>query len=50
MMEAEHLCMVMRGIKKHGATTVTAAMRGVFRDDESVRNEALTLLRQSQRG
>ena len=49
VMEAEHLCMVMRGIKKHGATTVTSAMRGVFRDDERARNEALALLRGTQR-
>jgi GTP cyclohydrolase IA len=45
VMEAEHLCMVMRGIKKHGTSTVTSAMRGVFRDNERARNEALTLLR-----
>jgi GTP cyclohydrolase IA len=50
VMEAEHLCMVMRGIKKHGAITVTSALRGVFRDDERARNEALTLLRGPQRG
>jgi GTP cyclohydrolase IA len=50
VMEAEHLCMVMRGIKKHGATTVTSAMRGVFREDEKARNEALALLREAQRG
>ncbi len=48
VMEAEHLCMVMRGIKKHGATTITSAMRGVFRDDERARNEALMLLRAPQ--
>lgn len=47
VMEAEHLCMVMRGIKKHGATTVTSALRGVFKEDERARNEALALLRRS---
>ncbi len=47
VMEASHLCMVMRGIKKHGAMTITSAMRGVFRDDERARNEALALLRRT---
>ena len=45
VMEASHLCMVMRGIKKHGATTITSAVRGVFHDDAATRNEALMLLR-----
>ncbi|NOT62708.1 MAG: GTP cyclohydrolase I FolE [Acidobacteria bacterium] len=45
VMEASHLCMVMRGIKKHGATTITSAVRGVFHDDAVTRNEALMLLR-----
>ena len=49
VMEASHLCMVMRGIKKHGAVTVTSALRGVFRDDEHARGEVLTLLRGTQR-
>ncbi len=49
VLEAVHLCMVMRGVKKHGATTVTSAMRGCLRDDERARLEALTLLRGSSR-
>ena len=49
VMEAAHLCMVMRGIKKHGATTITSAARGVLRTDEHARHEALALLRAPQR-
>ncbi len=41
VIEAEHFCMSMRGVKKAGATTVTSAVRGVFRDDASYRAEAL---------
>jgi GTP cyclohydrolase I len=49
VIEASHLCMVMRGVKKHGSTTITSAVRGIFRDDERTRNEALALLRGPQR-
>ncbi len=44
VVEAVHLCMSMRGIRKHGATTITSAMRGNFRKDERTRMEALALL------
>ena len=44
MVEALHLCMVMRGVRKHGATTITTAARGIFSKDEGARYEALTLL------
>lgn len=44
VIEAVHLCMVMRGIKKAGATTITSATRGIFRDDASTRLEAMSLL------
>jgi GTP cyclohydrolase I len=44
VIEAIHLCMVMRGIKKHGATTITSAVRGVFRKDERTRIEAMAFL------
>ncbi len=46
--EAEHLCMTMRGIKKPGATTVTSAVRGVFRSDARTRTEALELVRRGR--
>lgn len=45
VVEAVHLCMTMRGIKKPGATTVTSALRGVFRTDEILRAEAMTFLK-----
>lgn len=44
VIEAVHLCMVMRGIKKHGSTTITSAVRGVFRRDERTRIEAMSFL------
>jgi len=44
VIKAEHLCMTMRGVKKPGATTVTSAIRGVFRDKNATRQEAMALL------
>ncbi len=44
VIEALHLCMIMRGIKKPGATTITSAVRGVFRSDERTRIEAMSFL------
>ncbi|MCQ2528485.1 MAG: GTP cyclohydrolase I FolE [Saccharofermentans sp.] len=44
VIEAEHLCMTMRGIKKPGSRTVTSAMRGGCRSDARTRNEALALI------
>ena len=41
VLEAEHLCMTMRGIKKPGAVTVTSAVRGLFRNDARTRQEAM---------
>ncbi|MCQ2531829.1 MAG: GTP cyclohydrolase I FolE [Saccharofermentans sp.] len=49
VIEAEHLCMTMRGIKKPGSKTVTSAMRGGCRTDARTRNEALALINR-QRG
>ena len=46
VLEAEHFCMSMRGVKKAGATTVTSAVRGVFRDDAAYRAEALQYIHQ----
>ena len=44
VIEAEHLCMSMRGVRKPGAMTVTSAVRGSFRDQLSTRMEAMNLL------
>jgi GTP cyclohydrolase I len=41
VLEAEHFCMTMRGIKKPGALTVTSAVRGLFRTDARTRQEAM---------
>lgn len=45
VIEAEHLCMTMRGIKKPGARMVTSALRGVFRDSPETRAEFLSNVR-----
>ena len=44
VIEAEHLCMAMRGIRKPGATTETSAVRGIFRDNAATRSEAMSLV------
>lgn len=44
MVEAEHMCMTMRGIKKPGAKTVTAVSRGVFETDAIKRSEVITYI------
>jgi GTP cyclohydrolase IA len=44
VIEAEHLCMSMRGVRKPGAKTVTSAVRGSVRDSDRTRAEALSLL------
>lgn len=45
VVEAEHLCMGMRGVRKAGAITTTSAVRGIFRSSASSRAEALSLIR-----
>ena len=44
LIEAEHMCMSMRGIKKPGAKTVTSVTRGVFEDDEKLQNDFYRML------
>jgi GTP cyclohydrolase I len=44
VVEAEHMCMAMRGIRKSGASTVTSAVRGIFRNDAAARAEAMRFI------
>jgi GTP cyclohydrolase I len=48
LIEAEHLCMTMRGVRKPGAQTVTSAVRGLFRSDARTRAEALEHVRRGR--
>ncbi len=45
VVDAEHLCMSMRGVKKSGTSTITSAVRGLFRSDASTRFEAMQFVR-----
>jgi len=45
VIEAEHLCMAMRGVHKPGSVTVTSAVRGLFKDSVATRGEAMSMLR-----
>ena len=44
VIEAEHLCMSMRGVRKPGSTTVTSAVRGLFRQNAATRYEAMRFI------
>lgn len=44
ILEAEHMCMSIRGVKKQGSKTVTSAVRGSFRENSKSRNEVLSLI------
>ena len=43
VIEAYHLCMMMRGVEKQNSKTITSAVRGLFRSDQRTREEFLTL-------
>jgi len=45
VIEAQHLCMIMRGVEKQNSVAVTSAMLGVFKDNQNTRNEFLNLAR-----
>ncbi|HOX08524.1 MAG TPA: GTP cyclohydrolase I FolE [Planctomycetota bacterium] len=45
VVEAEHLCMTMRGVRKPGAVTTTSVVRGIFRNRAATRSEAMALIR-----
>jgi GTP cyclohydrolase I len=49
VVEAEHLCMSMRGVRKPGSSTVTSAVRGLFRDNAATRAEAMDFIHRGNR-
>src|SRR5262245_5529979 len=49
VIEAVHLCMVMRGVKKHGASSITSEVLGVFRSDDRTRIEAMSFLTENRK-
>ncbi|SPF55410.1 GTP cyclohydrolase 1 [Candidatus Desulfosporosinus infrequens] len=49
VIEAEHMCMTMRGVKKAGSQTLTSAVRGVFKTNDSTRSEAFSMIQGQKR-
>ncbi|CAM5221589.1 GTP cyclohydrolase 1 OS=Ureibacillus acetophenoni OX=614649 GN=folE PE=3 SV=1 [Ureibacillus acetophenoni] len=47
VIEAEHMCMTMRGLKKPGSKTITSAARGVFEEDDLKRKEVISFIQMS---
>ncbi|WP_349407573.1 GTP cyclohydrolase I FolE [Pseudalkalibacillus sp. SCS-8] len=45
IIEAEHMCMTMRGVKKPGSQTITSAVRGIFEEDQAARAEVMSLIK-----
>ena len=45
VVEAEHMCMTMRGVKKPGSKTITTAVRGVLENDAAARSEILSFIK-----
>ncbi|EHC6547368.1 GTP cyclohydrolase I, partial [Listeria monocytogenes] len=45
IMEAEHMCMTIRGVNKPGTKTITSAVRGAFKNDDKLRSEVLALIK-----
>ena len=50
VIEARHLCMMMRGVEKQHSAAVTSSMLGCFRNEEETRSEFLSLIRQRPNG
>lgn len=46
MVEAQHMCMTMRGIKKPGSLTITTTARGIYKDNQAERKEVLALIKE----
>jgi len=50
MIEAEHMCMAMRGIRKQGSTTLTSSFTGVFHDNPEQQMRFMAMLREANKG